>query len=52
MEMKLEDIGLERPPNMKNVFNNATIEANLSLTNVTQVVENQHKDGKILYLKS
>lgn len=52
MEMKSEDIGLERPPHMKNAFNNATIEENLCLINVIQVVENQHKDGKILFLKS
>lgn len=52
MEMKSEDIGLERPPRMKYVFNIATIEENSCPTSAIQVVEKQHKDGKILYMKS
>lgn len=46
MEMKSEDSGLGKPPNTKSVFRNATIEANLCLTNVTRDAMNQHKDGK------
>ena len=52
MEMKSEDIGLERPPLMKYALKNATIEENLCLTNVIQVVEKRHNGGKFLYFKS
>lgn len=52
MEMKLEDIGLGRPPSMKNALNIATIEENSCPTNAILVVEKQHKDGKILDMES
>lgn len=52
MEKKLEDIGLEMPPGMKDALNIATIEENSCPTNAIQVVEKQHKDGKILDMES
>lgn len=47
MEKKLEDIGPGKVLYMKNVFKNATTEANLCQTNAELDVDNRHKDGKL-----